>query len=121
LISAIGLKKAPNATVRGVFVVDKSGKVLAAQSGSPAGTVDVVKKLVEGSGTSVPVAGEGVKAAEAEAPKPTEEPTVEAPGAGVNGVKGAEKRQDIEMADVAAEVADTAEKMDSKEAVPAAA
>lgn len=48
LISAIGLKKAPAGTQRGVFVVDKSGKILAAQPGSPSGTVDVVKKLVAG-------------------------------------------------------------------------
>lgn len=47
LIGAIGLKKAPKGTTRGVFVVDKSGKVLAAQPGSPEGTLNVVKKLVE--------------------------------------------------------------------------
>lgn len=48
LIAAIGLKKAPKGTTRGVFVVDKSGKVLAAKAGSPEGTVDVVRKLVVG-------------------------------------------------------------------------
>lgn len=47
LISAIGLNKAPSSTQRGVFVVDKKGKVLLAQPGSPAGTVDAVKELVE--------------------------------------------------------------------------
>ncbi|KAI0206972.1 thioredoxin-like protein [Astrocystis sublimbata] len=46
LIGAIGLKKTPKGTTRGVFVVDKSGKVLLAEPGSPAGTVDAVKKLV---------------------------------------------------------------------------
>ncbi|PKS07747.1 hypothetical protein jhhlp_006355 [Lomentospora prolificans] len=50
LIAAIGLKKSPKGTQRGVFVVDKTGKVLAAEPGSPAGTVDVVRALVEGSG-----------------------------------------------------------------------
>ena len=48
LISAIGLKKAPKGTVRGVFVVDKSGKVLAAEPGGPDATVEVVRKLVSG-------------------------------------------------------------------------
>ncbi|KAK4121319.1 AhpC-TSA-domain-containing protein [Parathielavia appendiculata] len=49
LIGAIGLKKTPGkGTVRGVFVVDKAGKVLAAQAGSPEGTVEVVRGLVEG-------------------------------------------------------------------------
>ncbi|KAK4162630.1 peroxiredoxin DOT5 [Cladorrhinum sp. PSN259] len=47
LIGAIGFKKSPKGTTRGVFVVDKSGKVLAVEPGSPAGTVNVVKGVVE--------------------------------------------------------------------------
>lgn len=46
LIEAIGLKKTPKGTTRGVFVVDKAGKILLAEPGSPAGTVAAVKKLV---------------------------------------------------------------------------
>ncbi|KAF2117742.1 thioredoxin-like protein [Lophiotrema nucula] len=46
LISAIGLKKAPKGTTRGVFVLDKLGKVLAAEPGSPSGTFEVVKRIV---------------------------------------------------------------------------
>lgn len=46
LIGAIGLKKAPSGTQRGVFAVDKKGKVLLAEPGGPAATVDAVKKLV---------------------------------------------------------------------------
>ncbi|EEU45188.1 uncharacterized protein NECHADRAFT_8856, partial [Fusarium vanettenii 77-13-4] len=46
LIGAIGLKKSPKGTQRGVFVIDKEGKVLVAEPGSPQGTVDRVKKLV---------------------------------------------------------------------------
>jgi len=110
LISAIGLKKAPSGTTRGVFVVDKSGKVLAAQAGSPTGTVDVVKKLVGGGETAAapvidnaPVVADGQK--------------LEANG--VNGTNGA-TTEDIAQADTAAEVADTAEKLDSNEAKPAA-
>ncbi|KAI1270702.1 thioredoxin-like protein [Xylariaceae sp. FL1019] len=52
LIDAIGLKKAPNGTTRGVFVVDKAGKVLLAGPGSPAGTVEAVTKLVAAGSTS---------------------------------------------------------------------
>ncbi|KAL2134110.1 hypothetical protein VTI74DRAFT_997 [Chaetomium olivicolor] len=48
LIAAIGLKKNPRGTTRGVFVVDKQGRVLAAQAGSPEGTVKVVQGIVEG-------------------------------------------------------------------------
>ncbi|KAK5992271.1 Peroxiredoxin bcp1 [Cladobotryum mycophilum] len=47
LIAAIGLKKQPKGTQRGVFVVDKEGKVLVAEPGGPAATVDRVKALVE--------------------------------------------------------------------------
>ncbi|TQS35987.1 hypothetical protein Golomagni_03575 [Golovinomyces magnicellulatus] len=47
LITAIGLRKPPSGTTRGVFVINKSGKVLAAQAGGPAATVDVVKNLME--------------------------------------------------------------------------
>lgn len=54
LIGAIGLKKAPKGTTRGVFVVDKSGKILAAEPGSPDGTVAVVEEIVEGLKGDVP-------------------------------------------------------------------
>ena len=49
LIGAIGLKKVPTGTQRGVFVVDKAGKVLAAEPGGPEGTLNVVKGLIESS------------------------------------------------------------------------
>lgn len=70
LIEAIGLKKQPKGTTRGVFVVDKSGKVLAAEAGGPQGTLDVVKEIVAGWG--------GVD--EKEEPKKEEEKTEEAEG-----------------------------------------
>lgn len=47
LIKAIGMQKAAKGTKRGVFVVDKAGKVLAAEGGGPQATVDVVKKVVD--------------------------------------------------------------------------
>jgi hypothetical protein len=43
------MKEPPKGTTRGVFVVDKSGKVLAAEPGLPAATVEIVKRLVEDS------------------------------------------------------------------------
>ncbi|CAE7193493.1 hypothetical protein CFE70_007206 [Pyrenophora teres f. teres 0-1] len=82
LISAIGFKKAPKGTTRGVFVVNKEGKVLAAEPGGPAATVEVVKKLV-GNKEEVP---------------------------------SKKQAEDQEMAETADEVADTAAKVDSKEA-----
>ncbi|KAF4452756.1 peroxiredoxin Q/BCP [Fusarium austroafricanum] len=47
LIEAIGLKKAPKGTTRGVFVISKEGKVLVAEPGSPQGTLDRVQALVD--------------------------------------------------------------------------
>ncbi|RDW60886.1 AhpC-TSA-domain-containing protein [Coleophoma cylindrospora] len=104
LISAIGLKKAPSGTTRGVFVIDKSGKVLAAEPGGPAATVEVVKKLVAES-----------PAAEA---KPEE---VAAPEPEKVEENGAKEKEDQEKAETAAEVADTAEKVDGAEEVKPAA
>lgn len=46
LIGAIGLKKSPKGTTRGVFAVDKKGKVLIQEAGGPDATVDAVQKLV---------------------------------------------------------------------------
>lgn len=42
------MKKAPKGTTRGVFVVSKEGKVLAAQAGGPEVTLRVVEEVVEG-------------------------------------------------------------------------
>ncbi|KAI1808128.1 AhpC-TSA-domain-containing protein [Daldinia bambusicola] len=46
LIGPLGFKKAPKGVTRGVFAVDKNGKVLIAEPGGPAATVEAVKKLV---------------------------------------------------------------------------
>lgn len=50
LIGAIGFKKSPKGTTRGVFAIDKKGKVLLREAGGPDATVDAVLKLVD-SGT----------------------------------------------------------------------
>ena len=47
LIKAITLLKSDGKITRGVFVIDKSGKIFAAEGGSPSGTVEVVEKLVK--------------------------------------------------------------------------
>ncbi|KAF4636330.1 hypothetical protein G7Y89_g1746 [Cudoniella acicularis] len=111
LITAIGLKKAPNGITRGVFAIDKSGKILAAEPGSPAGTVEVIQKLVGGDEASAPATEE----------KSEEETKAEndQPANGVNGTNGAAK-EDVDKANVAAQVADTAEELDSNEEKAAA-
>ena len=79
-------------------MVDKSGKVLAAEQGGPAATVEVVKKLVASGAVSAPAA---------------EEAKDKIPAPATNGANGT--KEDVAKADVAAEVADTAEKIDSGE------
>jgi len=117
LISAIGMKKAPNGITRGVFVVDKAGKVLAAEPGGPAATVEVVKKLVGSS--DAPAADTKQVDKVAEDVKATEEPKAEEAKPATNGVNGTATNEDVAKANVAAEVANTAEMLDSNEAPPA--
>lgn len=134
LISAIGLKKAPAGTTRGVFVVDKAGKVLAAEPGGPDATVDVVRRLVNSSqATGAPM--EGVNATGAAEPAAKEKTaaaaadTATAPTAALPATTGAaavpssgpsvppsgalaDPAKDAAVANVAAEVADSAQKVD---------
>ncbi|KAI0386634.1 AhpC-TSA-domain-containing protein [Hypomontagnella monticulosa] len=87
LIGALGFKKAPKGITRGVFAVDKSGKVLLAEPGGPAATVDAVAKLVEG--------GEEADAkVEADDEKTAEKPAEETKAA--NGDATEEKKADGE-------------------------
>lgn len=110
LIGAIGLKKGPKSATRGVFVVDKAGKVLAAQAGSPDGTVAVVKKIVEG------LAGAGAAKAVERIPVPAEEPAK-----GEAEKAAAEEAEKADEADEkAAETKPTEEKAEEPSA-PAAA
>jgi peroxiredoxin Q/BCP len=104
LIGAIGFKKVTG-TTRGVFAVDKSGKVLAAEPGGPAATVQVIKKLVTGTDSAVPVGSETTATGEAAEP---------AAAAGT----AAEAKEDASKATVAAEVADTAQKLDPPTPIP---
>lgn len=79
LIGAIGLQAKPaKKTSRGVFIVDKSGKVLAAQTGGPEPTKNVAHKI-----------------------------------AGELGGSAADVKEDQKVADVAADVADSAAKLDA--------
>ncbi|KAK2861294.1 hypothetical protein FQN49_004348 [Arthroderma sp. PD_2] len=48
LIGAFGLKKTPKGTVRGVFAVNKEGKVLLRTPGGPEKTLSLVQDLVKG-------------------------------------------------------------------------
>ena len=114
LIAAIGMKKAPKGTTRGVFMIDKSGKVLAVEAGGPGATVEVVRKLVAGVETnSDEVTSEDVRKI-VEVEKENEAGKLHAADfestAAENG--DAEKEEDIAKADVAADVADSAEKLD---------
>jgi len=113
LISAIGMKKAPKGTTRGVFVIEKSGKVLAAEPGGPGATVEVVKKLV---GTT----NGATVSKSTEAAIKADEPAANTTAVNGNGTEEPTK-EDLDKAAVAADVADTAEKIDSNEAKAAEA
>jgi thioredoxin-dependent peroxiredoxin len=107
LISAIGMKKAPKGTTRGVVVINKSGKVTAWEQGGPQRTVDVVMGVLpDGGQVSSPTepAPESTGAASA-----TEAPTVEQAPQPAAQQGTAEQ---VKTADTAAEVADSAEKID---------
>lgn len=82
LITAIGLSKAPKGTTRGIFIIDKSGKVLAAEPGGPDGTLQVARKIL---------------AADDSAPAEA----------------SSEKKEDVQAAETAGEVADTAADIDA--------
>ena len=130
LISAIGLKKSPKGTLRGVIVVDKTGKVTAYEQGGPQRTVDVVMQVlpkedvVSSAATPPPdtvAANEGAASAAgdismnggvgvgvgatnvADAPSTGHAPEPE---------PHQETADQVKTAETAAEVADTAEKID---------
>ena len=118
LIAAIGMKKNATSTTRGVFVVDKAGKVLAAEAGGPAATVEVVKKLVAGqNGAAAPA--EPKKDGEAQ---PTTAESAAVLAAAPDSMDEIEKKKSETAANVAADVADTAAKLDGtpQPAAPAA-
>jgi peroxiredoxin Q/BCP len=90
LINALGLKKSPKGTQRGVAVIAKDGKVLAAGPGSPEKTLEIAKSAI---GAKELKANGG-----AEAPATTTE--------------NEEKSEGLKRAETAAEVADTAAAID---------
>ncbi|KAL8727394.1 MAG: hypothetical protein Q9166_006066 [cf. Caloplaca sp. 2 TL-2023] len=111
LIAAIGMKKAPKGIVRGVFVVSKAGKVEAVEPGGPAATVDIVRKLVLNAGvTSSENIDNGIEAGKIQENAETEKAEAQVVSEGTT---------DGLQADIAAEVADTAEKLDGDESIAA--
>jgi len=84
LIGAIGMQSKPaKSAKRGIFIVDKAGKVLACEQGGPQVTADVCKAVVDAMAKS--------------------------DGGETTGAKG---KEDKAAADVAGEVADTAAELD---------
>lgn len=111
LITAIGLKKAPSGTTRGVFVIDKSGKILATEPGGPEATMNVVKKLIDSTEAVEAPAPVAETKSLVEETKTEEAVPVPETKTEVNGTN-ATKEEDVAQAEVAGEVADTAEKLD---------
>lgn len=99
LIGAIGMKKAPKGTIRGVFVIGKDGKVLANDKGGPQATVDVVAELIKKSPSTI---------VSDETKKPAKDETGEVP------VVDEGTTEQVKSAETAAEVADTAAAVDGE-------
>ena len=119
LISAIGMKKAPKSTARGVVIIDKSGKVQAMKQAGPQDTVDVVMEYVQGKGKN------GLSAETKSVPLP---PDVAVPPKDANAIAAEEPPkmdevpiaeentiEQVESAETAAEVSETAAKIDAVE------
>ena len=113
------MKKNATSTTRGVFVVDKSGKVLAAEAGGPAATVEAVKKLVSGQNGAAPATETKPEGGDQAATAESAAVLAAAPA-----FKEEVQAKDSEApANVAADVADTAATLDGtpQPAAPAAA
>ena len=111
LIAAIGLKKSPSGTTRGVFVMDKAGKVLVAEAGGPQSTVDAVQQII----VAAPAMGAAEKEEKVEEVAALEPPKIEEPAtdtAPAPAPTGESKAEDKATADVAADVADSAATLD---------
>lgn len=117
LIGAIGMKKAPKGTTRGVVVISKQAKVELSFAGGPAATVDAVRNLISnsteeesedvGNAAKGGTAGKDVEKTETKSQKSEELKQSELP----NEANG-DKAQAEGAAEVAAEVADSAERLD---------
>lgn len=104
------MKKPPKGTTRGVVVIDKEGKVLAAEAGGPAATVDVVRQLV---GSEETTEGVGNAPEGNEVEKAIEDGKLDAQTAEKQEATDAAPPKDEKAtANVAADVADTAAKLD---------
>lgn len=113
LIGAIGFKKAPKGTTRGVFAVDKAGKVLLAEAGGPGATVEAVEQLVANGAaaaapeTAAPEAKEEPTADEPAADKPAaDKPAVDKPAEEAKPTNGAEEAEEKKPEDAVKEPAD---------------
>jgi peroxiredoxin Q/BCP len=95
LIAAIGLRKTPSGTQRGVFIVDKKGHVLAAEPGGPQATVDVAKRIVEEMASGAKETKSEEKPAEkGEASEPAKVPEVKVNGEAPKENGDAEKKSE---------------------------
>jgi thioredoxin-dependent peroxiredoxin len=125
LISAIGMKKSPKGTTRGVIVIDKAGKVLAWEQAGPQRTVDVVMGVLPKAGqmsstkesAPAPMAGDAGASVDGQASMSGQAgatPTTEAPKVADASEKLPQQdtTERVKTSDIAAEVADSAEKLD---------
>ena len=137
LTGAIGMKKAAKSTTRGVVVIDKAGKVQVWEQAGPQKTVDAVMAYVQRNGTAsksapppapasdttmadAPPAGGSTETAPAKTNDAAPTTTTEAGPATANDEPPKEaSAEEVKTAETAAEVSETAAKIDSAEEVKA--
>lgn len=145
LTGAIGMKKAAKSTTRGVVVIDKAGKVQVWEQAGPQKTVDAVMAYVQRNGTAsksalppapasdttmadAPPAGGSTETAAAKTNDTAPATTTEAGPATANDeppkmnevpLTTEASAEEVKAAETAAEVGETAAKIDSAEEVKA--
>lgn len=107
LIAAISMKKPPKSTSRGVIVIDKRGKVTALEQGGPQRTVDVVMGVLPKKGQ---VSAAAEPRSDSKAGNGVVPPADE--GNASEQVLQQGTAEQVKTADTAAEVADSAAKID---------
>ena len=112
LISAIGMKKGPKGTSRGVVIIDKQGSIKVWEQAGPQRTVDAVMAYVQGAGNektddSTAAPAPASTTAPLEAPSTMDKPPIAEPG----------RAEEVKTAETAAEVSETAAKIDSADEI----
>lgn len=118
LIDAIGMKKG-SGTTRGVFVIDKEANVLLSKAGGPEATVEAARQLITAYSANTESKDTASSTKDLHTEKTVEDGSIDEKvkvSGEANGIaeKAGSTAEDVAQAEVAADVADTAEKLDGE-------